>query len=346
MSADGNEQFFRETLEAFEQAAERIGREERRIGIGPDHWRLRFAGRRFCDRMFPACAHLETPEGAADWTIHFFDSTTSGVSMPAPPWGPDQYRAAGTLAGYEEGRYRCFYQPGVDVLYALDLDRRMGFYWVPDLERLPWWEPSFPLRVILHWAYARFPWQPLHAGAVGLPTGGVLVAGPSGVGKSTTTLACLDSDLGYAGDDYVLVGLDPDPVVHSLYNTAKVEPGNLERLPFLSGWLANAARLGEEKAMVYLAQYRPEKLIREFPIRAIVLPQVTGEVSSRCVPVAASDAMHAIARTCLHHLPYHADALVRKVGRLCRAVPVYCLQAGTDLRQIPLRLLDLITSLS
>lgn len=340
------EQFFAAALEAFELAQARCGRHDRDVQIGPDRWRLRFAGQPFQDRMFPACAHNELrdapAEGERGWTVHFFDSATTGVPMPPPSWSRDHIRFGGTIVGLDAGRFRCYFQPGVDVLYALDLEARIGFYWVPGLAQLPWWEPSFPLRMMLHWAYANAPWQPLHAGAVGLPEGGVLVAGPSGVGKSTTTLSCLNSPLQYAGDDYVLAGFDPDPVVHCLYNTAKVEPHNLERLPFLTGWLENAARLNEEKALVYVHRHRPEKLISHFPIRAIVLPQVTGERDSRCVSAAPVEAMHAIARTCLEHLPYHADALMRKVGRLTRAVPVYRLLAGTDLAQIPACLLEVI----
>lgn len=346
-NVEATERFFTAALQAFERAQASCGRHERVVRVGREFWRWRFAGQPFLDRMFPACEHNESRENggaSAAWTVHFFDSATTGIPMPPPSWGRDHVRFGGTIVGFDRGRFRCFFQPGVDVLYALDLEKRIGFYWLPSLHRLPWWEPSFPLRMLLHWAYADAPWQPLHAGAVGLPEGGVLVAGPSGVGKSTTTLACLDSRLGYAGDDYVLAGFDPEPVVYGLYNTAKVEPHNLERLPFLSGWLENAARLDAEKAMVHVHRHRPEKMISHFPVRAIVLPRVTGERDSRCEPAAPVEAMHAIARTCMEHLPYHTDALLRKVGRLTRAVPVYRLLAGTDLSQIPHCLLEVIAA--
>jgi len=94
--------------------------------------------------------------------------------------------------------------------------------------------------------------------------------------------------------------------------------------------------------MVYLEQYQPAKLIRSFPLRAILLPVVTGRRETSLAPGSAVEAMHAIAQTCLLHLPYHREAILRKVGNLSRAVPVYRLLAGTDLAEIPRRILELL----
>jgi len=134
--------------------------------------------------------------------------------------------------------------------------------------------------------------------------------------------------------------------VWSLYHTAKVEADNLERLPFLKPWLVNAERLSAEKAMVFVGRHRPEKILREFPLKAILLPRVTGELDTRLKPGSASDAMHAILKTCLIQLPYHADALTRKVAKLVRQIPVYRLECGTDLRQIPERIVSLLAGLA
>ena len=85
-------------------------------------------------------------------------------------------------------------------------------------------------------------------------SGGVLIAGKSGSGKSTTTLACLTSGLLYAGDDYVLADVAAEPYVHSLYSTAKLVPDNCDRFPQLRPLVSNPDKLDEQKALIYLRE--------------------------------------------------------------------------------------------
>ena len=64
--------------------------------------------------------------------------------------------------------------------------------------------------------------QLVHAAAVGTDEGALLITGRGGVGKSTTALACLEAGMQFLGDDYVVVGLDPEPQVYRLYGSAKL----------------------------------------------------------------------------------------------------------------------------
>ncbi|HBY59174.1 MAG TPA: hypothetical protein DEH78_05095 [Solibacterales bacterium] len=262
--------------------------------------------------------------------------------MPPPPWTNDRYWTRGRILGFSEGRFRFHYEPGVDILTAYDRDLRRGLYWLPKLAYLPWWERSFPMRLLMHFWSAATPLQPLHAGAAGLPDGGVLIAGLSGSGKSTTTLACLDSDLLYAGDDYIAADCET-PHAYSLYNAAKVEADNLDRLPFLRPLLANPGGLANgEKAMTFLVRHCPAKLTAGFPLRAILLPKVTGLRDTTIVPARPMDALAAIAPTTILHLAEDSALIMRKVSKLVRALPVYRLNAGVDLPQIPAAILRLL----
>src|SRR5205823_136180 len=84
--------------------------------------------------------------------------------------------------------------------------------------------PPTPLRHILHLWLASRGVQFVHAGAVGRPSGGCLIVGKSGSGKSTSTLATLGSELLYAGDDYVGVSVTTGGAhVHSIYGCGKLE---------------------------------------------------------------------------------------------------------------------------
>ena len=85
----------------------------------------------------------------------------------------------------------------------------------------------------------------VHAAAVGDESGGVLLVGRGGSGKSTTALSCLGTQVGYLADDYCLVEMVEGPRVHSLYTSGKANRGSIARLPRLRAAFA-ASTLWEE----------------------------------------------------------------------------------------------------
>ena len=214
---------------------------------------MRFAGRKLLEPMTRALAHRAAEEGSpAGLRVCFFDTESTGTPMAAPAWSKEQYTASGEIAGFCDDRVETSYQMGWDVFQCFDRKRNVAVYWTPSWRLLPWWETSFPLRMILHWWFRDTAFQPVHAAAVGTAQGGVLITGPCGAGKSTTALTCLDSRLQYAGDDYTLAQIEAAPYVHSLYNTAKLNPEGLGWFPQLAPSVVNRDRLDREKAMLFL----------------------------------------------------------------------------------------------
>ena len=337
-------QFFAAASQAFLRAGARAGVREHDLTIAGELVRLRFAGAALEPMLVPALEHLSVPNDPVTvpaLTVSFFDSESTGEPMPAPAWGPLDWGAKGQITGFNDDRFRTLYQPGVDILNMYDASRRAALYWVPARDVVPWWESSFPLRTILHWWAAPTPLQPLHAGAVGRCGRGALVAGDSGAGKSTTTLACLEAGMDYVGDDYVLVDVEVSRV-HSLYGTAKLEPHNLERFPALAPLVANGERLDVEKAMVFLHDHRPERLVAGLQLEAIVMPRVTGLRGSRLEPASPAAALRVIAPTTSYHLPGYGREVFTKVTALVRELPCYHLHAGTDLERVAATVASLV----
>jgi len=324
--------YFDAALDAFGRAAAHAGIREHDVSIAGVRVRLRFAGPALEPLVLPALSHLTVPVASTDvaLTVALFDSASTAVPMPPPAWGPRDYGAKGEIVGFNDDRIRTVFQPGVDILHLYDAARRVGVYWVAAPAVVPWWESSFPLRTMLHWWAAPSSLQPVHAGSVGRDGRAVLVAGASGAGKSTTALACLDAGFDYLGDDYVLVDV-ASTTAYSLYGTAKLEPENLARFPGLVPLVANPERLGDQKAMVYLDDHRPDRLARTLRLRAIVLPRVTGRPGSGLAPASPAAALRVLAPTTSAQLPGYGREVVTKLGALVRALPCYRLDAGTDL---------------
>jgi hypothetical protein len=340
-------EFVEEAERCFERAAKAAGLHERTFDLGGHRIAMRFAGTKLLEPMTRALAHLAArADGAAELRVCFFDTESTGTAMASPAWSLDQYTARGEIAGFCDERVETSYQMGWDVFQCLDRERKVALYWTPSWRLLPWWEVSFPLRVILHWWFRDTALQPVHAAAVGNADGGVLIAGPCGAGKSTTALSCLGSRLQYAGDDYTLAQVEPAPYVYCLYNTAKLDPEGLERFPHLAASVTNRDRLDREKAMLFLYESRPTVLIGGFPLRAVVVPEVTGRENTAVELAPQSLAMLALAPTTTMHLPAARARTVAKLTRLAKSVGCYRLLAGTDLAQIPAALTSLVERLN
>lgn len=330
--------FFDAVYQAYENAeAASEGPIDRFFLIGGLPICLRFAGPTLLPYILPALAHLATtPVPNPTLTVCLWESTSTHTNPPPPPWGGyGPYTRRGDVLGYNNDRISTAYNVSANVLTMLDRKVSLGLYWTRDVRRLPSYETSAPLRPVLHWWANRYGRQCVHGGAVGTPNGGVLLAGKGGSGKSTTTLSCLTSGLAYLSDDYCLVATDPAPYAHSLYSSAKLDADNIHRVPHVRRALSNADRLDKEKALFFLHEHYPERIVAGFPIRALLLPSVTGRPETTLAPASERSALMALALSTMSQLPGAGHTTLQMLNRLVKQVPCYHLQLGTDLARIP-----------
>jgi len=302
-------------------------------------------------RLSTAFTHLaldDPPE--PEFTIHLWDSATAGTPPPPLPRVPDG-QPPGAFVYYSDERLRVGYQLGTSgdarvlavyphrptpVLSVLDKERQEGWYWVEDAQRIPYWEQATPMVYLLDWWLRGRGLHLLHGGAVGRPSGGVVLVGKSGSGKSTSTLSTLQSDLGYAGDDYVAVASEPEPFVHGLYSSGKLMPNHVERLPFLLTALANSNQLDVEKAVVYAHEEWPDNVSAGFPLRAILAPQVVlGSVEAKVVEISRVSGLAALAPSTVFQMHTQGGDSLARMRRLVEIVPCYRLELGSDMESIP-----------
>lgn len=349
--------YFQALVDGFGRAEQASGGLDRVYSVGGYTVCLRFAGPALPPHLTPALAHLESaPTNRPDLTVCVWDSASTATRLPLLVdslvhllrlrWF-EQLDGRRAIKGYNSARIRTTFHLGPDILSALDTNANLAVYWVEDAGHIPYYERGYPLQTILNWWLADHHRTFVHAGAVGRPEGGVLLAGQSGSGKSTTTLACLESGLALAGDDYTLVAVDPAPVGYSLYNTAKLRTvADMGRFPHLVTRLSNTERLAEEKPMLFLQEHFPDRVLSQFPIRAILLPQVTGRPTTSVQSVSPMTALKALAPSTLLQLPGAGQASFQAMARLVRQVPCYTLALGTDLAQIPVVITDLLGALA
>jgi hypothetical protein len=311
---------------------------------------LRFASAELRERLTPAFAHLVEHRGRrrrdANLTVHLWDSASTGADPPLRPHTSSE-EAAGALYHFDEPPLRGVYQPGIEALSVLDSEAGIAWYWVADAADLPSWEQACPIRQILFWSLGSRGYLQVHGAAVGRPAGGVLIVGPAGSGKSTVALACLGSDLLYAGDDYVAVTLEPSPRVASLYNSGKLDGSHVQRaLPALLPALTNESRLESEKALLYVQQHFPEQATTGFPLGALLIPAVRATVREPCTSTASrATAFAALAPSTMFQLHTGGQAELETLSSLVERVPCYTLEFGSDLSAIPATVSSLLSRL-
>lgn len=341
--------FFETLADGFSRACARteaVVRDYRIAGYGV---RLRFAGPALLAAITPALAHLECPRLASpSFTIDLFDSESTAAPLPFLAarfvdllrlrWW-EHLEGRREIKDLNGDRIRSVFHLGPDILSVLDSQRERAVYWVESAASVPYYEKGYPLSVLLNWWLAGRGQYFAHAAAIGLPAGGILLTGKGGSGKSTTTLTCIDSGLRIVGDDYAVI--EPQSgIASSLYNTIKLKgPSDVARFPQLERCVSNLDRVGDgdgaEKAMVFLHDHFPHKLLAQMPVRAIFVPRIVDRAETRIVSASQALALKALAPSTVFQLPGNAHGAFRALADMVRRLPTYQIELGHDLSRIP-----------
>lgn len=333
---------------ATHAGAESVGQVVRDVDIAGLHVRLLFRGPDVAAALAPALAHLPASGGEPDLTIHAWAGGTApgswifsaghgrnGGDSPHEVEGP--HEVVGRRYLLDADGARGLFQPGFGTLAVLDDTTAQAWFWCASLATLPYWERAAPFRMLLHWWLSDHGVRLCHAAAVGTDShGGALLVGRGGSGKSTTALLCLLDGMRYASDDYVLVATDGAPTAYSVFNSGKVDAGQLEMLPELWPAVVNADALGTEKAVVFIHDWKPELAVPGFPLRAVICPVISGRPETDWQRIPPAAALAALAPSTIFQLPGARPA--RDLGAMAgvaRTLPAYRLGLGTDLRSIP-----------
>ena len=306
-------------------------------------------------RLRPALVHLAIPEAtasAAGLTI----SAWNGATPSAPPMLADLLRRLrtdwrlecgprGEVLELHASGISAIYNAGPNVLTVVDFDQNRGWLLKLDDDTFPYWEVGSPFRFLLHEWFAARGLQYVHGAAVGTEKGGVLLVGKGGSGKSTTALLCASAGMQYAGDDYCLI--DPARAwAHSLYNTGKLKGSeDYARLPELKGLSTNPdsfERGGDGKGVYFLDEIWPDRVVAGMPLRAIVVPRITGQTATRIEPCSAFDALVAMLPSTVAQLPAATNEDCDRMVALAEKLPAYLLHLGTDTRGISAALTTLL----
>lgn len=291
--------------------------------VGDVRVRLRVAGDGAAEALLAPLGRVcRPPSGDAAVVLTAFDRAGSGITPAAPGGEPGRQPGGGAHVVFE---------PDAPLLSVLDPASGRGAFWTGDARALPQWHAASPLRDLLRWVLRAHDLHFAHGAVVGDERGGVLLAGSSGSGKSSTAMLCAVRGLRHLTDDYCLVSADDPPVAHALYATAKLDEASLERLG-----LPVPAGPAAEKIVLDPAAATVGGVAERLPLRALLLPRVaerTGELE----PVSQAQALAALAPSTLLQLPNSRGGDLAALARLVRTIPAYRVAVGPDLDAVVAR---------
>jgi len=311
---------------------------------------IRCVGRRFADHLHRAFAHLAiAPVAAPALTIELWDEGETGISYPLAT-----YPIEPGLTHNSEGEVlradttsRFFWSEKEGAVTWLDRKTSRIRGWRANGNPPPTHERSKPMTFLLSlWLYDR-DIHVLHAGMTARGERGVLIAGGSGIGKTTTALSCLIGGFDYLSDDQIAVeqvssestGGAPVPtdtvIAHSLFHSARLEPAHLANFPALQPHAIPSTDAFHQKFLVLLAELFPERIRRRAVICALVLPRVGSSAETRFRQARRVEAFTYMARTSLLTPLGAGRRRFERVNQLLARVPCYWLELGHDLTTIP-----------
>jgi hypothetical protein len=296
---------------------------------------MRFVGRELARHIDGPFSHLRSETRTANprLTIELWDANKTKPGEFS--WRSDLEWHEATVRSKDE---RFIGQQLPHTFSCLDREARHIMSAVTWHERIFIYERAKPLaRLLLNWHNDQ-NLQVIHAGLVARENQGILFAGKSGSGKSTTSLACIIAGLDYLGEDYVGLERGEDNVFtgHSLYNSVFLKTDHLARFPELAPYAIKGRPPQEEKSVVVLSDVFPARLKRAVPIRVLVIPRVVDTSEAQLHPASKGEALLALGPSSLLQIPNRALGICgfNKLAQLVERLPCFRLEVGADFPSI------------
>jgi len=176
----------------------------------------------------------------------------------------------------------------------------------------------------------------VHAAGLASNGKGLILAGTTGAGKSTLTLALLRGGFDFLGDDMLFLKRNEDGLrmlafpdeIDITDETAAFFPelGNLREMPKSQGW---------PKHQVPATRHFDVKTVWACRPAAIVFPRVAGTAQSVLTPIDSDEALMELAPNVLLTTTTESQAHLDALAELVETCQCYRLETGLDLTNLP-----------
>jgi hypothetical protein len=276
--------------------------------------------------IYPALAGQASPAPVSESDIEIF--ALEGAGVINLPWDTDDGLSSPGMEGAWPEDVLATYSSDYSTLSMFDRSSSRGLFWVRSTQDLPEWEFGAPLRNILTWAFLDRGLHLVHAAGVGVSGSGVMISGPGGAGKSTTTAVCLQAGLQTTGDDYCVISSNQPPQIFSLYGVMKLVPGALGTASLVNSRLTEPRSDGKA----------------HFDIRPLMTPSLTvtailftavGAKTLEPVALPPREALLRLLPSTWAQTALPQPELLHSLSQLAQSTRSFQLEVGPDTARIP-----------
>ena len=258
------------------------------------------------------------------------ENTVSNVT-----WGERYYSERDVEARLTQSKYRMHYLPDLGFWQFFDKETRKGLQIMRGHDGFPKWDPGSPLRNFFHWCLNNRSCGLTHAGTLAVDGIGIMLAGPGGSGKSGTVLSGLMNGLDSVGDDYVLARIEQGKIFASpLFTTLKQDPEGMRRLALDRNDNISKTVNWQGKYQFHLDDVSPTNNVEKIEIRALCIPNISGEETTGFQSATHKDAFLALAPSGVSQIPGDRDNTFHVCATLARSLPCYKVNLSADPREI------------
>lgn len=222
------------------------------------------------------------------------------------------------------------FDPGGRMITVINPDIAQVNVCLSSIEYLPHWERAAPLRSALNWILNQQDIHLLHAAAVSDTSGGALLLGAGGAGKSSAALRCYQAGMTYLGDDLCAIQAGSTARVFNVYGTAKTLWSDLEKFQDLQTLLISEP--SSLKAIYALNQAPANKIGASSDLRVLLL-------LDRSLPVGTvrranpAKAVAIAASSTASFLPGSGQPMLSTLANIARRLPVLSISLGEEPQQ-------------
>lgn len=306
-----------------------------RAVVGPLAIELYATGPRILGLASGALAHAVSDAPREETVrVALVDCAECGIPIPPPVPGTEALKSPYDEVTYRrDGRVTAIHQAESRTWQAFNAVRGIGLIYTADARRVAPWEWAAPVKCIIEWATEGRPFGLLHGAALARGDGaGVILAGGTGVGKSTTTAAAVLRGLKTAGDDVALVEWRDDGAIlaHAAYDSLKVGATSLALLKGAVAAEGEAVGPGIAKHMLRLSDVAPDALVGAVRLGAVLLPRLAGGAETIIRPAGAGASLRALGPVSSYVMRVAPQETFRRASRLARDLPAFALDLSSD----------------
>lgn len=343
------ERYFEQLHRTFNQVREHTGDclQDRVFQLGDHSVRLRFANESLEEVLTPALAHLPSGQFKHGLDVLCWEGTAPEAQLPELPWPwPEQWQQGSIFHPIGSKHFQVSVFPDSVAISIIRTDTGQAAFWVRDANELHTHHHGSPLlKVFSAWAWTS-GLMFVHAGCVGTENGAVLLVGKGGSGKSTTSMLCAEAGLHYLSDDYCLVQSTSRPTAISLYNSGKLHRDQFSLFPRLAAHAIDPCADQYEKPVIFMQEIPGMSVKTSLPLRAIVVPTITGRPETSFEPSTPAQALLSLAPSSLFQVQQTNSGAFKDLATLVRALPCYRLNLGTRFEEIPQTIQALLKNIS